>query len=275
MAQYGLGQAAADVTAGIRGAEKEAEGQRRYDAQEQRAQAQEQRTTDLHGVTMEARKQQLDAMRRKAAAEGMTEATKLLLSGRLSDAEAAWNSRGSQKIKPGSLNYNQKTGIVRWTEVGPNGEEIPGEAKDKMLAAIAGVRWTDATGKSGQAPASIQLLDRYTEIFGDRKKAAYILNMSKTNPAAATARVYATLAKANEAKMFDAPDKMTEDQLWAKAKEMVIDAQKAVGKSMYGIDDGTPAPVPAPGADAGGAGGVAQESKPIIPDDPATWGNLW
>lgn len=277
MAQYGLGQAASDFTSGLRTSEDESREQARYDQKQQRLDQQEQRASERHNVGMDVRREQLESLRRKAKAEGMDTATKLLLSGRLRDAEQAWNSQGSQRIKPGSLQYDQKTGKVEWVEIGPEGQEIPGQAKDRMLAAIAGVSFSDGTG-SGKRSATLQLLDAYTQIFGDRKKAVYYMNLSKQDPAEATARIYNTLSDANSEMLPDDPDRLSDDDLWAKAKQMVVDAQRTVGKQMYGIEEEPPANQ---GGATGGAlaappGGESMTSaQPVNPNDPESWSTLW
>lgn len=263
---YGLGGMAGDLTAGFREAEKEAEDQRRYETGLGFQKAQESRAQEGFDMTMEGRRAALERTRQQMRAEGGDEAVRLILSGRLKEAERVWNETGSQRIKPGSLKYDRKTGLVTWVEA--DGTE--GAAVDRMLAAIAGISMDGGKGK-GRPSASLQLLREYTRIFGDERMAAYILNMAKRDPTVARSRIFNALVKANESRMLD--EQLSPEELWKKAGEMVDESRQAEMET-FGLEPPGAQPPATPGAlppnpDAG------VELPQINPNDPETWSSLW
>jgi hypothetical protein len=248
---YGIGDIAADVTTGMREREKE---KKQYGL----AEAREQRDVESHEQRMTKGQEQLKRYRNMAKAEGMDSAVKLLLSGRLQDAETMFNSVGEHKIKPGSLKYDRKTGRVNWTEIGPEGEEIPAEALDRHLAAVSGVRWGDYTGKgTGTTSAKVQYFNRLVGAFGgDEKKAIMFLDRARRDPSTAVSTVFKALKSSQDKDIFasDEGRKISDEELWMQAKEMVSGLQEESMQALYGDEEGSPeqpAPEAVPTRDTG------------------------
>jgi len=243
MGAYGLGSMAGDLTSGFRESQKENREEERYQTEKGFKTGQADRAERTLGMaetsqdlSLEERRAQLERVRGQARGEGMIEATKLLLAGRLKDAETAWNAKGNQRIKPGSLQYDQKSGTVKWTEA----DGTQGEAKDRMLAAIAGVKWSEATGSSGKTPAAIQEIEFYAKKItgGDYKKAILLKRMATENPGVAYSKALSDLRSANEEAFSD--EKKTEEELKKLAKESVDYFRDARLEELFGKDKNAP-----------------------------------
>lgn len=241
---YGLGDVAGDVTAGIRGYEKEArdieKNKELSDTRQKRLGMEEERlgmARETHGQTMESRKLALERARGQAREEGMVEATKLLLAGRLRDAEKAWNARGSQRIQEGSLKYDRNTGLVTWKEE----DGTQGQAIDKMLESLAGI--TSKTAAGGKIPADIQRMEYYAKYLtgGDRKKAYRLKQLATSKPDTAYARILSNLQKENADKFED--EKMTQEELSQAAWEAVKFFQNKQLNELFGKEKTQEMPV--------------------------------
>lgn len=219
MANYGL--AISGMTEGFREAEGDIQRREKHEAGKQK-----------HELGMETTREELARTRRLAKKEGLDIFTRYVLAGQLDKAEEAYNTKGDERIESGSLKYDKEKHLVTWNLA----DGTPGAADSRMLAATSGISLYGKKGKGGQAPASIQLLREYTRIFGSEKKAAYIMNLSKQDPSAATSRIFSALVKANEARMFD--ERLKEEELWEKAMGMV-DQSREAQKGVFGLEPPT------------------------------------
>jgi hypothetical protein len=165
-----------------------------------------------------------------------------------------------------NLTYNPEKGVVGWTVGGK-----PGGMKKEQMDFLVGI--SKEKGTAGRVPAEIQTIEYYAKNLtgGDRQRAFQLKQLSKADPQAAFARIYAKMQDDNAEKLPE--EQMTNEEMRETAWGTVEFFQqkqldKLFGQKEKGMPDDS----------VEGAPKSKPKSKPkgdFNLDDPSTYNILW
>lgn len=238
-AKYGLASATADIMGGI-------------DSENKRV-----ATEKKAAVQGEADQLKLKSMRSKLQQEGTADALKLMLSGDIEGAMTKYNETGEDRMS--NLEFNPDDGLVSWTDakgnqrdsmvgqlmvaagLNPKDLDTPDKklGRDKELVQYkAQMDKKYGLGRAGKdnRTAYIQNLEYTMKTLtgGDPQKAFKLMQLSKSDPQTAYARVLISLQKQNEEKFDD--EKMTEEEMRKAAKDSVSSFRKDMFNGLFKQD---------------------------------------